>query len=115
MSDQCGFILNDLCCCDEMECYGELCRYPDILECPVHVEPDYQNGNKEIDLDSLTLECAREELKIRYLQIDLYQKEINRLRGIIEVQDKMIDKMEACIGNCDPWLCDQLKEEMIYD
>jgi hypothetical protein len=115
MSEQCGFILNDLCCCDDMECYGELCCYPDITECPIHLEPDYQNGGADIDIDGLTLECAHEELRMRYLQIEIYKKEISKLRSLVEVQNKLIDKMEACIGNCDPWLCDQLKEEMIYD
>ena len=114
MSDECGFILNDLCCCDEMECYGELCQYPDILDCPVHLEPDYQNGD-EIDLDTLTLDCAREELQIRYLQIELYQKDISRLRNIIEMQDKMIDKIKKCIEECDPWLCKHLKEAMMQN
>lgn len=115
MSDKCGFILNDLCCCDEMECYGELCRYPDILECPVHLEPDYKNGADDIDLDTLTLECAREELRIRYLQIEIYKTEVNKLRGLIELQNKMIGQMTQCIGECDPWLCDALKESMIHD
>jgi hypothetical protein len=114
MSDQCGFILNNLCCCDEMECYGELCRYPDITECPVHLEPDYQNGN-EIDLNALSLECAREELRIRYLQIELYQKELNKMCGLIELQNKMIKQMTQCMSECDPWLCDQLKESMLND
>jgi hypothetical protein len=112
MSDKCGFILNDLCCCDEMECYGELCRYPNILECPVHVEPDYENGT-EIDLDVLSLECAREELRIRYLQIELYQREINKMRGLIELQNKLITQMTQCVSECDPWLCKQLKETMM--
>jgi len=114
MSDKCGFILNNLCCCDDMECYGELCRYPDILECPVHLEPDYQNGN-EIDFDILTLECAQEELRIRYLQIDIYKKEITKLRNLIELQNKMIEQMTQCMGECDPWLCDALKESMLHD
>jgi hypothetical protein len=114
MSDKCGFILNELCCCDEMECYGELCRYPDITECPVHLEPDYQNGD-EIDLDALTLECAQEELRIRYLQIDLYQKEVTKLRGLIELQNKLIEQMTKCVSECDPWLCKQLKETMMCD
>jgi hypothetical protein len=112
MSDECGFILNDLCCCDEMECYGELCRYPNILECPVHVDPDYENDN-EIDLDVLTLECAREELKIRYLQIELYQKELNKMRGLVELQNKLINQMMQCVSECDPWLCKHLKETMM--
>jgi hypothetical protein len=115
MSDECGFILNNLCCCDEMECYGELCQYPDISDCPIHLEPNYQNGDKEIDLDALTLECSHEELKIRYLQIELYQKELSRLRSIVETQDKMIDKIKLCIKECDPWLCNQLKESMLND
>jgi hypothetical protein len=115
MSDECGFILNDLCCCDEMECYGSLCQYPDISGCPAHMEPDYTNGYHEKDLDTLTFECAQEELRIRYLQIELYKRELTKLRGLIELQNKMIKQMAQCMSECDPWLCDQLKETMSND
>jgi hypothetical protein len=114
MSDQCGFILNNLCCCDDMECYGELCRYPDISECPVHLEPNYENGT-EINFDVISLECAQEELRIRYLQIEIYKKEITKLRGLIELQNKMIEQMTQCMAECDPWLCEQLKETMMQN
>lgn len=114
MSDQCGFILNNLCCCDDMECYGELCCYPDISECPVHMEPDYM-ADTERDLEILTLECAQEELRIRYLQIDLYKKEVNKLRGLIEVQNKLIEQMTMCMCECDSYLCKQLKETMMQN
>jgi hypothetical protein len=114
MSEQCGFILNDLCCCDNMECYGELCCYPDVSECPVHMEPDYM-ADTERDLEVVSLECAREELRIRYLQIDLYKKEVSKLRGLIELQNKLIAQMEQCLGECDPWLCNALKESLMYN
>ena len=102
-------------CCDDMECYGELCRYPDISECPVHLEPDYENGDNEIDFDVMSLECAQEELRIRYLQIEIYKKEITKLRGLIELQNKMIEQMTRCMAECDPWLCEQLKETMMQN
>ena len=113
MSDQCGFILNNLCCCDDMECYGELCRYPDITECPVHLDPNYEVN--KLDLETLSLECAQEELRIRYLQIGIYKKEVSKLRSLVETQNKLIQQLEQCLIECDPFLCNQLKEMLMHE
>lgn len=108
MEDKCGFILNDLCCCDDMECYGSKCLYPDVTGCPVHLDPDYMREKEEIQV--MTENHLREELRIRNIQLGLYKKESEKLRGLIELQTKMIQQMENCMRECDPFLCDQLKE-----
>lgn len=113
MNEKCGFILNDLCCCDEMECYGSRCLYPDSSGCPVHLDPDYMKEKEEIQV--MTESHLREELRVRNIQLDLYKKESEKLRGLIELQNKMIQQMEDCMGECDPFLCDQLKEMLIYE
>lgn len=113
MSNKCGYILNNLCCCDDMECYGEMCRYPDESGCPVHLEPDYMKEKEEIQ--AMTENHLREELRIRNLQLELYKKETTKLREMIELQTKMIQQMETCMGECDPFLCDQLKEMLHYE
>lgn len=113
INKQCGFILNNLCCCDDMECYGSLCLYPDFTGCPVHLDPDYMKEKEEIQ--SMTEDHLREELRIKNLQLDLYKKETEKLRSLIELQNKMIKQMTQCMDECDPWLCEQLKETMQND
>jgi hypothetical protein len=113
MSDKCGFILNDLCCCDEMECYGAKCKYPDVNGCPVHLEPDYMQEQEEIH--TMTEDHLREELRIRNIQLELYKKEVEKKDGFIESQTKLIRQMEDCMGECDPFLCDHLKEMLMYE
>jgi len=107
MSDQCGFILNDLCYCSDMECYGLKCEYPDLSDCPVHREPDYQTD----EVEELTFEHVQKELFIKNRQIELYKKEVTKLRATNDLRVALIKKMVNCMELCDPSLCKRVQEE----
>ena len=86
--DNCGFRLKDLCCCEDMECYGTLCTYMDTINCcPVHFDP----GENDTGDD--------ERMSVHILYIHVYKREIEELKAQIELRDKMIDKLAHCIAD----------------
>jgi chaperonin GroEL (HSP60 family) len=107
MSGKCGFILNELCCCDDMECYGEKCAYPAIENCPVHSD---ESTVEDVTKNSVAF--LKEEVRMYRGKIDIYKHEVNRLRAVIETQNKLIDMLEECVNGCDPWICEQMKERL---
>jgi hypothetical protein len=105
MSD-CGFILNGLCMNQDMECYSVKCAYSDITKCPVHNERD---SLFEEDIG------IKNELWILKIKLESYKKDIESLRGELQLRDDMIKKLRHCINECDPWYCEQIKEGLIND
>lgn len=107
MNKKCGYILHELCCCDDMECYGEKCEYEDDINCcPVHFEFDC------ITEDSDIIDTLDKELRLNIDKINLYKQEVTNLRSQVELQNKIIDRLSHCIVECDPWVCENMKERL---
>lgn len=87
MNEECGFRLHNLCCCEDMKCYGMQCAHiDDIICCPVHFDPD-EPDNKKLDM----------------LKIDVLKQEIDDLKAQIILRDKIIDRLahgmvDPCFG-----------------
>jgi len=92
----CGFILDGMCCCSDVECYGLKCGYPDASLCPIHLE---------IDNAIESFQHIQEALR-------LYKEEVNSLRVQLELQTKLADRLAHCIVECDPYFCEHMKERL---
>jgi hypothetical protein len=96
MINECGFSLHGMCCSDDMECYGNVCEYKDVSGCPVHISPDEINEHGELHLYKGKL--------------NFYKHEVTKLRSVCATQEQTIQRLTKCICECDPWLCEQIKE-----
>jgi hypothetical protein len=100
---ECGFILDGMCCCSDVECYGLKCGYSDASLCPVHLETDN-------DIESF--QHMQETLRLSIEKIKLYKEEVNSLRVQLELQTKLADRLAHCIVECDPWICEHMKGDL---